>query len=151
MTKIIGTGKIRGKTYTPEKPYEIDLAPVEEYISKLDQALGTEQNVRERKFVELTTYFLQALRKMKKEQLEYLANELQGRLERMASLYQTTLDKPEEHLKQVKEYRKLEKLIKENIPPDIMKAVRAYPRAQDALDKTKQELPSMLEEKISSE
>jgi hypothetical protein len=149
MTRIIGTGTIRGKTYTSKKPYEVDLAPVEEYISKLDQALGTEQNVRERKFVELTTYFLQAIRKMKKEQLEYLANELQSRLERMASLYQTTLDEPEEHLKQVKEYRKLEKLIKENIPPDIMEAVKMYERARDALDKAKQELPSMLEEKIS--
>lgn len=148
MSKIIGTGNIGGKIYTSEKPYEVDLAPVEEYKSKLEEALVTEENRRDRKSVELTTYFLRAAREMNKEQLKYLVTELVGILEKWTRLYQSTLDNPEEHLKQIKEYRKLEEMIKKTVPPDALEAVRAYRRAQDIIDKTKQELPSELEEKM---
>jgi hypothetical protein len=114
MTKIIGTGTIDGKAYTADKPYRVDLEPVEEFISKLEEALGSEKNRKERKSVELTTYFLKAARQMDKEQMKYLVNKLVGRVEKWAYLYQLILDEPEKHLKYVQQFRSLEQLMKKN-------------------------------------
>lgn len=110
MSQLIGTGIIDGKLYTSEEPYVLDLTPVEEFTGTLDDAVKKEENVKARKAVQLTMYFLEAADNMSAEQLRYLVNNLVGMVIRWSDLYQCTLDDPEGHLEFVRNYRKLQGL-----------------------------------------
>lgn len=112
MTEVVIIGEIGDKTYTADEPYRLNLRPVEEFGSKLEKALDTEQNRRDRKSVDLVKYFLDAAREMNKEQLEYLVNNLVAIVEKWAFLYQYTSDNPEEHLKTIQDYRKIEEMMR---------------------------------------
>lgn len=93
-----------------KKERRIDLTPVKKFASKLEEALSTEENRRDRKSVKLVTYFLESAGKMNEDQLKYLVNNLVSMAERYAFLFQSTLDEPEKHLKFVQEYRKLKEM-----------------------------------------
>lgn len=90
-----------------------DLTPVNEFVNKLERVLGTEENRRNRAWNDITSELIDATKEMDKEQLRYVVVNLLGIAEKWASLYQSTLDNPEKHLKFVKEYRQLEKMMKE--------------------------------------
>ncbi len=94
----------------------INLTPVEEFVSVLEKALGTEENLKNRKSVELTTYFLKTARNMDEKQLRFLTSKLVCMVERWAFLYQSTLEDPEAHLRFVQDYRKLQKKMEEAMP-----------------------------------
>lgn len=91
-----------------------DLTPVNDLICKLERVFEREENIRNRAWCDFTPEFLEATKRMNKEQLRYVMVHLLGMVEKYASLYQSTLDNPEKHLKFVKEYRELEKRMKEN-------------------------------------
>lgn len=92
-----------------------DLTPVNEFVNKLERVLGTEENRRNRAWNDLTSELLEDTEKMDKEQLRYVVVHLLGMAEKFASLYQSTLDNPEKHLQFIKEYRKLERMMKEDV------------------------------------
>jgi len=115
MTSITGTGKIRGKEYTDERPYKVDLTPVEEFVGKLESTILNEGAMHTRELTKMMPKLIEEANKMDEEQLRYLTTNLVGIIGRMTDLYQSTLDNPEAHLKFVKEYRKLESKIKEGM------------------------------------
>ena len=90
-----------------------NLTPVNNLVNKLERVLETEENRKNRAWNDITSDFLETTKEMDKEQLRYVIVNLYGMVAKWASLYQSTLDNPEKHLKFVQEYRELEKMMGE--------------------------------------
>jgi len=105
-----------------QKIRRIDLTSVEEIRNNLEYILMHRKSMKDRSHIKYSIEITEKIRNLNKDQLRYLSTSLIGLVNKFADLYQSTLDKPEEHLEFMKKFRKLKKDLK-----GVDKLIKQYP------------------------
>ena len=92
---------------------EIDLTSVHGIMRNLENLLKKRENCSDRSHVKYVVEALKKIKKLKKEQLEYLITDLFGMIIEYSDMLQKIYDNPEEECKRIAEYRGLIKKVEE--------------------------------------
>ena len=99
------TGEYKGKDYTPELPYVIDLKPVEEFTSLLEGMIQGEDARKGRLLAQGKKNLLEKAEEMSGGQKQYVIDRLLGHLQVWTELYQSALDDPNRFAECVRQHR----------------------------------------------
>ena len=93
----------------------INLTPVKEITNNLENILMHRKNWKDRSHVEYGLKIIEEVKKLNKDQLEYVVTNLLGIITKYTDLYQTILDNPKKEGEKMQEYKNFLKKVKETI------------------------------------